>query len=107
MSGTQISPSLRQAIAPAMAPQAPGGAGAGGPSGVPGGGQSQALGGSAGTGLLQQTIQGATQLIQILSKAPGVDQSKVEEARQMLGQAMVKISEAIKGGGASPGAPGA
>ena len=101
MSGTQISPSLRQAIAPAMAPQAPGGAGAGGPSGVPGGGQSQA------PALLQQTIQGATQLIQILSKAPGVDQSKVEEARQMLRQAMVKISEAIKGGGASPGAPGA
>ena len=107
MSGTQISPSLRQAIAPAMAPQAPGGAGAGGPSGVPGGGQSQAPGGSPVPALLQQTIQGATQLIQILSKAPGVDQSKVEEARQMLGQAMVKISEAIKGGGASPGAPGA
>ena len=54
----------------------------------------------------QTVVKGVQEVIQIIKRIPGVDQAKVEQATQMIGQATHMLADAIpKPGGAAPGGP--
>ena len=55
--------------------------------------------------LFDQTMAGATKLIQILAQAPGVDRPKLQQAVQLLQQGLKMLGEAIPKPGMPPGAP--
>lgn len=47
---------------------------------------------------------GATELLQILMRVPGVDQAAIKEGAQKLSEGMVLIARAVQGAQSAPGA---